>query len=210
MRRAAILTGALLLTGCSAPATGPAAVSTPAPSASVSVTASPEASPSALVGFSIPDTCDGLLPEDAAASFASQGLVGGEIAVYPDVAIGDPLPMSDFDTFTETDVVMTDYRFCEWVGGGRTVDIFVGRADAQSRALTVSEFWSLDRRIDRNAPVVVFTFDGNIPGVGDAGASHWVVRTNSVIKVDIDPGGESVRLEALALEEQIAAHLRAD
>jgi hypothetical protein len=157
MRGAAVLVGALLLTGCSAPTTDPAALSSPAPSATATASSSPVTpSPTPTPGFTIPATCDGLLPADTAASFASQGLVGGEVAAYLDAPIGAPIPLSGFDINDEADVVMTDYLNCEWVGGGRLVDIFVGRLDAVSRAITVDDFGLIDSRVDRTARVLLY------------------------------------------------------
>ena len=163
--RGASLVGVLALTavlaGCSAPAPVPGGsdsaptAAAGAPSSSPTATQSPTAA-----DFAVPSTCDGLLPPELAASFASQGLTGSEVAVFGDVAVGDPIPVLDYDTNVDSGIVMADYLFCEWTGSDQTIDIFLGRVDATSRPLVVSEFWSFDRRIDRTAATVVMTFDG--------------------------------------------------
>ncbi len=58
---------------------------------------------------------------------------------------------------------MTDYVFCEWTGSDQTIDIFLGRVDATSRPLVVSEFWSFDRRIDRTAATLTLVRPGESP-----------------------------------------------
>lgn len=202
------------LTGCSAsaPSSGEPTSAGPTPTAAAP-TPTPSATASAYAaagGFTVPGTCDALVPIDLAASLAAQGLTPSEVEVFPEVPLGDPLPVSDFDAGVATTVTMTDYLNCQWAGAGRTITIFLGRVDASSRPLVVSEFWSFDRRIDRTAPVVTLTFDGMIPGVGQGPASHWVLRSNSEIKVDIDPGDEAARQLAQSIAEQVAATVLAD
>lgn len=214
MRRASLV-GVLALTavlaGCSAPAPVPGGsdsaptAAAGAPSSSPAATQSPTAA-----DFAVPSTCDGLLPPELAASFASQGLTGSEVAVFGDVAVGDPIPVLDYDTNADSGIVMADYLFCDWTGSDQTIDIFLGRVDATSRPLVVSEFWSFDRRIDRTAATVVMTFDGMIPGVGQGPANYWALRTNSELKVDVSPGDEQARQLAQSIADQVAAHVMAD
>ena len=223
MRRASfigLIVLAAALTACAGPASVPQG-SEPADSASPGTSqaagaGSPTPTPTATAdaappGFVVPETCDGLLSADARAAFASQGLVGGETQIYPELPIGAPLPLTDYDSYADSGEFLTDYRHCEWTAGDRRINVFVGAVDARSRELMVGDFvFFAIRPIDSTAAVLVVTADGVIPGVGVAPGNYWVLRTNSVIKVDVEPGGEPARQEAQALEEQIAANLKAD
>jgi hypothetical protein len=137
--------------------------------------------------------------------------VGSQAQYNPDVPIGDPLPVYDYINNAETGVLLSDYQYCEWVGSGRTIKIFVGKVTAVSRELIVGEFqYFPGKPVDTTAAVLVAATNGIIPGVGVAPSTYWVLRTNSLIKVDVDPGGEPARQEAQTLQEQIATNLRAD
>jgi hypothetical protein len=159
----------------------------------------------------VPDTCDEILPEDVRATFASQGLTGRDTQLNSELPIGDPYDLTDYGTSPDSRVFMTDYRYCVWAAGERMIYVFAGEVDATTRPFVVDEFVDYALRpIDPTAAVLTMTTDGIVPGVGIGPGSYWVLRTNSVIKVDVYPGGEPARQEAQTLQEQITANLRAD
>jgi hypothetical protein len=158
----------------------------------------------------VPDTCDELLPADLAASLTAQGLTSSQVQVWPDIPIGDPLPAYNFDGGPDGTVPIDDYLKCQWVGGGQTITIYLARVHPTNRDLVIGELAMVDTRIDRTAPVVISTFDGVIPGVGQSPSSYWVVRSESDLRVDIAPGGEADRQLAQSIAEQVSAQMRAD
>ena len=202
------------LVGCSVPVPAPTA-SAPSKSASPVPVARPSASPTAApdaaaAGFTVPDTCEALLSTDLATSLAAQGMSSSQVQVWPDFAIGDPLPAYNFDGGPNGTVPITDYINCEWVGAGHKITIYLARVDPTNRDLVIGELALVDARLDRAAPVVISTFDGVIPGVGQSPSRYSVLRSESDLRVDIDPGGEATRKLAQSIADQVSAHVRAD